>query len=421
MNYADFGVSGPDELEQDEWSLTRPTFETPRGGVLTVLGWKGRSYSNKLYIARCSLCSQDEELFGQGLFSSPKNSLLARGLKPCGCAARPVWSEDQYRIRVQREAEKQGCTFNGWVKEFKGSRTKCRLSCPKHGEWEGAGINDFLRGHGCMSCGRESTTNSHLGEDSSHIEEFMSTGAFLPGTRFWRSERRTNEGRGLYWNYTCPKCSHDEYVEVGLCDGLFENYLGRLKKGQLSCRCTSKFRWTKEQREYQIKKETFRRRSDGGSHLQFVRWRSKKGYTNNMSKFISLCPKHGEWEISVASFLYGRCGCPRCAGQNQKQAYINTVEDGEVPVALKLGIANDSSERVSEQNRRNLFQSTTLGVWVFHTVESCKTAERECKRDLVCGVLSEREMKDGWTETVSVLDLEKVIAIYEKHGGVRIK
>ena len=62
MNYTDFGVKGPEELEQDEWSLHggedggRPTFETPKGGVLTVLGFhrppKGQ---DKEYILVCSL------------------------------------------------------------------------------------------------------------------------------------------------------------------------------------------------------------------------------------------------------------------------------------------------------------------------------------------------------------------------------
>lgn len=38
MNYSDFGVTCAEELEQDEWSLIGKTFETPKGGVLTVVG-----------------------------------------------------------------------------------------------------------------------------------------------------------------------------------------------------------------------------------------------------------------------------------------------------------------------------------------------------------------------------------------------
>lgn len=43
MNYSDFGVTCAEDLEQDEWSLTKPTFETPKGGVLTVVGIAGKS------------------------------------------------------------------------------------------------------------------------------------------------------------------------------------------------------------------------------------------------------------------------------------------------------------------------------------------------------------------------------------------
>lgn len=416
MKYTDFGVTCAEELEQDEWSLTRPTFETPKGGVLTVVGWKGRDRSNKRYIIKCSVCSMDKELFGDGVFKTTKGVFNTQ--IPCGCSRIPRWTEDQQKVRINRQAKKQGYTFVGWGGGFRGNPTKCKLACPEHGEWESTTLVSALLGAGCPICGNERVRSARLKEDSFHIKNFMTAGKFSKGTKFWRSERQDRSGRTPYWNYTCPKCSQDKYVKAGLCDGVFEGHVTALSKGGLCCRCSPVYLWNQKQREYQISQEVSQRTNP---RLSFIGWVSPDGYTNNESKIILLCAEHGECQISVASLINKHQGCPRCAGKNQKKAYIHMVMDGDSFVALKFGIANNPKQRLSEQNRRNIFQCDVLGVWEFPEVGYCKNAELECKQTLKTGVLSAREMKDGWTETVSVLDLEKIIAIYEKHGGKRIK
>lgn len=61
-----------------------------------------------------------------------------------------------------------------------------------------------------------------------------------------------------------------------------------------------------------------------------------------------------------------------------------------------------------------------MAVYNFPTVEDCKAAERACLSELRCGVLSACELQDGWTETVSLTDYDKVVSIYERFGGVRV-
>lgn len=432
MNYSDFGVTCAEELEQDEWSLTRPTFETPKGGVLTVVGWKGKRGSLKYYVTTCNICKNDSELFGQACFSILKNRLV-KGVIPCGCSVHPRWSEEQYKIRVEREVKIRGYAFKGWGGVFEGAKTRCSLTCPEHGVWNTTSIHRFFRGDGCPRCADKIRIphlrvphlcrldlKPNLREDSFHIKKFMSFGSFLPGTEFWRSENKDKNGQG-YWKYTCPKCSHDEYVKAGLCNGVFEGHYSSIGRGCLACRCSSLYKWTQEQKEFQIKLEMSERSEAGISHLQFVGWDREKGYVNSKSRFIFWCEEHGEQITSANIFLSRSCGCPQCAGNNQGQAYINIVEDAATPVAVKFGIANDAKKRLRQQNRTNVFRSRQIFVWEFSSVTHCKAAERECKQTLKTGVISSREMKDGWTETVSVLDLEKVIAIYEKHGGKRIK
>ena len=57
-------------------------------------------------------------------------------------------------------------------------------------------------------------------------------------------------------------------------------------------------------------------------------------------------------------------------------------------------------------------------MYTFPTAQQCKAAERECKKELICGVVSKTDMLDGWTETTCTSNLARVKSIYEKNGGV---
>lgn len=403
----------PDQLNHDKYSLLRPTFKTPKGGVLTVVGWLGRSGTHKIYVMECSICKQDPELFGKGLFRSIKSN-IKMGYCPCGCSKSPRWDESQYRVIAKRAVTSLGYTFLGWDGDFKGVETKCRISCPTHGGLKTAVLNSILSGHGFPSCCTEKNNEMLTHHDEKHIKEFMRTGAFIGGTKFWRSDRIASNGGRPYWKYTCPKCSHDEYVKNNLCDGVFESFIGDIKMGKLTCRCSKSYRWTASQREYQIKKELCRRENTGLSYT-FIGW--SNSYLNSKSKFKYLCSKHGVQTITVDNFMTGKC-CYQCKGRTQQQAYINMVISGHIPVAIKIGISNSSPNRLKIQNRTNLFKMVNIGVWEFPTVQSCREAEAHCKRVFECSVLSCRELQDGWTETTSIKNLDSVVKVYENFGGV---
>lgn len=139
------------ELQQDEWSLTAPKFGKER--QLTVVGWSGRKGSSKLYILKCTNCSQDSELFGQGYFRSIKSSLVNLGQVPCGCSKSPRFSEKQYEVLCSRRARELGYDFLGFIGEWKAHKTKIRMSCAEHGEWGSCSINGLVsKGSGCPSC-----------------------------------------------------------------------------------------------------------------------------------------------------------------------------------------------------------------------------------------------------------------------------
>lgn len=328
---------------------------------------------------------------------------------------------EQYKLECDAAA-KEGITVLGFVEPWAGNNTKLICNCEKHGKWQTTSISHFKGGTSCPKCKNEKvglrgksflTGNQHtLKDDSFHIKGFMKTGGFHPKTKFFRSERSTAAGGKAYWNYICPICSVDEYVKNGVCTGLFEAYSGSLKKGDLSCRCSRQYRYTKGQWEYRLKKECKER------GYEFLGCKTEK--FGSKSKFIYLCPIHGKQTITPSNFFKGR-GCAQCAGQNQKECYINIIYDEHLAVALKFGISNKSKARLRGQNGRNLFQMKQMQVYQFCSVEDCKAAERTCLSEIDCGILSSRELQDGYTETTSLQNLDKIIEIYERFGGVRFK
>jgi len=130
------------------------------------------------------------------------------------------------------------------------------------------------------------------------------------------------------------------------------------------------------------------------------------------------CDEDGEAPAGNLKLGQRPCGCSK---NRQTQAYINTIRADEITIHLKFGIANSTERRVAQLDRACIYNVQNLGVWEFESSGPCKAAERECKQTLECGVLTKEEMPDGYTESTWLYNLYKIISIYEKHGGKRIK
>lgn len=312
-------------LQQDDYSLSGAVFVDQ--GQLKVIGWSGRNGNTKCYILKCDKCSEDSELFGDGVFRSLRGNLV-KGRVPCGCSKNPKWTKEQYHTLCSRKAIELGYTFLGFVGEWRGYRTKVKMFCEKHGEWS-SGIIDTLinQGSGCPGCGVDVKTKP----DEAMIASFFNSGAFHPDTKFWRSGRLNSKGFKPYWFMQCGEC--------------------------------------------------------------------------------------GETGESISSSLQG-CHRPcACSKHRQKECYINWIIDGDSKVALKFGIARDSKQRVKEQNSKTSYEVIQYQVYTFLDITSCKKAERECKKELDCGILLKRDMPDGWSETTWVYNLSKIQDIYKRNGG----
>ena len=327
-------VLGGSHLQQDDYSLSGVVFG--EDGQLAVVGWSGRrkGKSDKFYILKCSKCSQDNELFGDGYFRSLKGSLV-RVHVPCGCALSPRWSQEQYAVLCIRKAKELGYTFSGFVGEWKGRKTKIEMFCEKHGEWSSGVIDSLVNmGTGCPGCKADAARDARTKPDEVMIASFHKSKSFHPDTKFWRSERLTSRGWAVYWHMSCPECGEDG-----------ESTGSNLQKGRRPCACSP---------------------------------------------------------------------------QRQQECYINwIIDEHNNAVGIKFGIATNSKQRVKQQDSQSVYEIRQHQVYSFPSVQSCKKAERECLQGLECGVVLKRDMKDGYTETTWVYNLNKIVEIYERNGGIR--
>lgn len=293
-------------------------FPTPKGGVLTVVAVIENGGNKLVLEIECSICSQDIDLWPKGsIFSYRPN--INKGIIPCGCSSRPRWSREQYMTLIHRECNKKGYNFLGIKGDWNGSKTYICLNNPTTGNtWCTTNISSLLTV--CVGDPKDSIERvSKLLELNTqlHIADFYKAG-FNKNYTFWRSDKLSKKGYTLYWNYTCPICSYDEYVINNVCSGIFETSISSLKEGRLSCRCSTRGHiYSQEQRQYQLTKLCKEEESS------FVRWVSSDGYIRNTSKFIWTCKEAHVCSTTVANFLNNQ-RCKKCHKENQsKLGYLN--------------------------------------------------------------------------------------------------
>lgn len=130
------------------------------------------------------------------------------------------------------------------------------------------------------------------------------------------------------------------------------------------------------------------------------------------------CPECGETYTAHFNELQrGRKKCS-CKEWKPRFLYVNVVEDGTLPIAIKFGITNNLERRNREQNTHSPYDIKNLFVFEFTDHTACRETEKQIKSSLTCGVIPRYSMKDGWTETTSILNLDWIKSFCEKQGAV---
>lgn len=393
-------------LQQDEWSLTAPRFGEE--GQLQVIGWSGRQRTHKLYILKCVKCLQDSELFGNGLFKCSKSNLI-KGQIPCGCG-KSRWTELQKTIIARRVLLPTPYTLNS-VLPFEGKDLidiHCAI-CAKDPELFGQGnfitpLSNMRKGQIPCGCSKSISWNKEQ-YTTMCTRKAKELGYLFKG--FIGDWKGKNTNIILF----CEK--HGEWTS-----GIIST-LVHVGQGCPQCGFDSAAKARIKPDEVMI--ESFL--ASGAFHPDTKFWRSEK--TNAQGRTICwrmACPECGtEGESASNNLQQGQRPCLCSTHSRQQECYINLVLEAEDTVAIKFGITANSQRRVKQQNAASVFKVISHSVYYFPDVVSCKQAERECKKELECGILLKRDMKDGYTETTWTYNLDKIIEIYERNGGTKIE
>ena len=325
-------------------------FKTPCGGTIIVEEYTaGVRKQCKCY---CSICSKDLELFPEEYFYTSYNSLV-KGKFPCACT-RYKWNKSQYEVRIKRRCEDLGYSFKGFSGKWCNHKTKLILYNPVTGNtWTTTTINQFLsRKTVDPVIGKELNKSGSIKDYDYHIDKFFSTGNFKEGTIFSKCSEKGKRYESL-WMYQCPVCKEDDYTKNGLCTGIFKASESHFKSGKISCRCSKSYRWSKEQREFDIK------RTLDSIQGRFIHWSSENHLSN--SKFKWSCNKGHTNISSVGKFLKEGQRCYQCSQEDRSFGLYpqRLSEDDYLYVYLfenlpyiKVGRTFDPARRIQENTKR---------------------------------------------------------------------
>lgn len=162
--------------------------------------------------------------------------------------------------------------------------------------------------------------------------------------------------------------------------------------------------------------------ASGVFHPDTKFWRSdSRTKQGRKTYWFVLCPDCGEISESQSGNLRrGQKPCG-CSSYSPKIAYVNTVSDGTNMIAVKFGVTVNLKRRLWEQSSKSSLIIAGHSAYLFGTTRQCRDAERGCLSELECGIISERDMPDGYTETTWPCNLDKIIEIYERNGGIKIE
>lgn len=209
-------------LETTSWSKTEPVF-----GIDNQLKVIGKIPKSEHYVLSCSVCTEDSELYGEGLFRATKAKLLS-GQVPCGCSKSPTWEQHQLHTLAGRVCDSLGIEFVGTLPPFRGLNSKAKLCCDEHGSWESTTLNSLLYNRvGCPKCSYKERGLLSLKSETSYKTSFEQSGNFHPNTTFKRLDERY-KWDGNFWEVVCGECTIITKVSTR-----------SLQKGRKYCPCGS--------------------------------------------------------------------------------------------------------------------------------------------------------------------------------------
>lgn len=256
----------------------------------------------------------------------------------------------------------------------------------------------------CLNCKKLKTSNQRSLPNSLWVKKFIGTGKFPLGTEFIR-------GFGSKWTVICPKCSLDDYAIFGKFPIEFVSTTNNLAAGRVPCRCSGKYRFSLEERVFQIEQMIREEKLDCSlTHIT--------GSTIRDHVYLE-CKEHGEFRTTINNLVHSDRRCPECARRSSIYFYVIKVEDAS-PIALKIGVSCTPRRRIRDIRRSTLYDVSFIGVYSFTDKNIARSVESYLKRELDCGILCKREMPAGHSETTDLINLEFIQETITQYGGIEI-
>lgn len=401
------------------------TFINKVGAIYTVVGLHKRGHQNKdiYYHLSCSKCSEDKELYPRPFVTIRSN--LMKGAIPCGCSKSYRWDKEQYKVLLERRCKETMNRLKGF-QEWNTYKTRVNLQCNIHKETFSATVETFLKKDiRCKKC--NILFRSRRSEDC-HIDEFLLTGKFKEGTVFCRDlDTKDSKGYHSHWKVRCPLCYNDEYSINGLCSGIFTAIGQSLKREELPCRCSNKFLWSKEQRQYQIQKAL----SEEGLDTS-IEWVDDFNKKKSNSKFRWLCSEGHTNETSVSKFINSGNRCRRCNKSHNgyyphrsgeiDYLYIIRLPDG----IYKLGrsfVLEVRYKNINKEFKREEFKKYPEGLSVVKEYTGTHNKVFEAEQDILLELENKgmRVYKNWTTETFNEAGLSYVLEYLTGNKDLTLK
>ncbi|HDV2027851.1 TPA: GIY-YIG nuclease family protein [Escherichia coli] len=209
--------------------------------------------------------------------------------------------------------------------EYKGYKTKVKIICPIHGEFEQTPSDHINHGNRCPKC---------AGNAPLDTETFIARAKEVHGDKYDYSK-------------TVYKGARDKVVIICPIHGEFKQKPSNHLSGYGCKGCK-----TKTAEEF----ITDARKIHGNKYDY-----SKVEYVNSHTNVIIVCPEHGEFKQKPSNHLAGK-GCTECAF-SAAQCCIYIATDAPFPGRFKIGYTNDPQKRLIKLNSKTPFEVVFLAVF----------------------------------------------------------
>lgn len=305
-------------------------------------------------------------------------------------------------------------SYIGLAEEFVGKRSRIIVSCPIHGvckDFDTPWIprfEDLLRGNGCPKCAGLYNSSAAEYKDLVELTTPYKLINFIEPVK----------GKHTCVNLRCPV--HGEGLDFGT---PWLPSLNNLLKGGRCPKCQKKYVYTLDEIEKKISDMSY----------ELVEFKSAD-FRGVKSRVVLKCNKSHEvggaftWETSPDAVFSGR-QCPACSTSpggfdKLKPAFLylqKIIKKNEL-IALKVGITNrEPLIRMAQQSSWTEFEHILIATIHCHSGSLIYEAERNIlvplKVKRLTGILTKDVMKDGYTETVAVSEMNELLSLFKTLGS----